>query len=91
MSDNNTLKRIVNKIVKEFFKENPPEGQLKYARIVSGSGNKYSIQILDEYRQPDINYPVIPNVKDSSTYYVNDVVIVGILYGQSYCILKKVA
>jgi len=90
MSDNNTLKRIVNKIVKEFFKDNPPKEELKYASIVSGGGGKYSIKVLDEYKQPDKNYPVVPNVRDSSVYNVGDVVIVGILYGQSYCILKKV-
>lgn len=90
MSENNVLKKVVSKIVKEYIKDNPPEGELKYASIVSGSNGKYSIRILDEYKQPDINYPVIPSVKDSSTYYPGDTVVVGILYGQTYCILKKV-
>ena len=90
MSENNIFKKVVNKIVKEYMNDNPPEGQLKYASIVSGSGGRYSIQILDEYRQPDLKYPVIPNVKDTSIYYLGDIVVVGILYGQTYCILRKV-
>ncbi len=89
MSDN-TFKRAVTKIVREFLQDNPPEGQFKYASIVSGGSGKYSIQILDEYKQPDMNYPVIPNVKEPSTYYPGDVVIVGILYGQAYSIIKRV-
>lgn len=90
MSENNIFKKAVSKIIKEYINDHPSEGQLKYANIVSVGGGKYSIQILDEYRQPDTNYPVIPNIKDSSTYYPGDTVIVGILYGQTYCVLRKV-
>lgn len=90
MSENNILRKVVSKIIKEYMNDNQPEGQLKYASIVSGGGGKYSIRILDEYKQSDLKFPVIPNVKDSSTYYPGDTVVVGILYGHTYCILRKV-
>ncbi|GEM_PF-1698082 len=90
----NKLKNIIIKSIKEYLKDNSPEGQIKFASIVSkkasGSTYLYSLKILDQSKEPDINYPVVPNIPDEIMYNVGDIVIVGILYGQVYRILKKV-
>lgn len=94
MSDNNKFKKIINKAIKEYLQDNPAEDQLKFASIISakisGSDYTYSLKILDQNKEPDSNFPVIPNVKDISAYNIGDIVIIGILYRQVYSILKKV-
>lgn len=95
MSDENKLKKVIRKIIKEYISDNPPEDQLKFGSISSsktyGDGYLYSVKILDQNNELDSNFPIIPDVKDKNIYNNGDIVVIGILYGgQIFQIFKKV-
>lgn len=89
------FKESVIKIIKEYLNDNAIS-PLLYGKINSKrnmtSYYEYSILILNADKLTDSQYPIIPNVKDTASYTVGDIVVIGLMYADisQIQIIKKV-
>ena len=83
------LKEFVKSTMENEIKERYPHIRYPawmYARVTEcrKESNSFvvTLQILDKNQQKDVNYPPLPFIRTDLQVVLNDIVVVGMLYGE---------
>lgn len=74
-------KELENIIAEKYAHIRHPAGV--YAKVTEAKDNVYTLQILDEAKKADVDYPQYPGIRSGITLEKGDIAAVMFLYGGS--------